>query len=132
MGVHYSEWVGAYAHPPPARRGNACHARTLRDGSLGDTFPGTSCQATIVRSLRDAPPGLKNVQTSQATPLRNALPHLGYGTCIRQNSAILVQHNQQIWLEDVDLAKVNVERCVVEDSERQNGTLRLRAHPKNC
>ena len=26
MGVHYSEWVGAYAQPPPARRGNACHA----------------------------------------------------------------------------------------------------------
>jgi len=32
--------------------------RTRRDGSLGDTFPGTSCQATIVQSLRDAAPGL--------------------------------------------------------------------------
>ena len=27
--------------------------RTLRDGSFGGVFPGTSCQATIARSLRD-------------------------------------------------------------------------------
>src|ERR1700735_2624364 len=27
--------------------------RTLRDGSLGGVFPGTSCQATIAPSLRD-------------------------------------------------------------------------------
>ena len=27
--------------------------RTLRDGSLGGAFPGTSCQATIGASLRD-------------------------------------------------------------------------------
>ena len=50
-------WV--HAHPPPTRRGNACHAVPYGTDSLGNTFPGTSCQATIVRSLRDAAPGLK-------------------------------------------------------------------------
>ena len=33
--------------------------RTLRDGSLCDPCPGTSCQATIVESLRDAVATLK-------------------------------------------------------------------------
>ena len=63
MGVDSGEWVRAYAHPPPARRGNACHAVPYGTDLLGDTCPGTSCHATIVRSLRDAAPGLKNVQT---------------------------------------------------------------------
>ena len=45
--------------PPLARRGNALSRRTLRDGSLGDPFPGTSCQATIVKSLRETVATLK-------------------------------------------------------------------------
>jgi hypothetical protein len=47
MGRGSARWVHTRTHHQPARR-------TLRDGSLEDTFPGTSCQATIVRSLRDA------------------------------------------------------------------------------
>jgi hypothetical protein len=41
----HTERVGAYAHQPLARRGNPRSHRTLRlrDGSLGDSFPGTSC-----------------------------------------------------------------------------------------
>jgi hypothetical protein len=49
-----------------ARRGNHPSRRTLRDGSLGDPFPGTSCQATIVKFLRDAAPALKDIQTANA------------------------------------------------------------------
>jgi hypothetical protein len=56
----------------------------------------------------------------QATPLQEKCA-----------AAFRLAATKDIW-EDVDLAKVNVERCVVEDSERQSGTLRLRAHPKNC
>ena len=55
-----------------ARRGNALSRRTLRDGSLGDPFPGTSCQATIVKSLRDAAATPENVQTPE--------PRSGYTT----------------------------------------------------
>jgi hypothetical protein len=67
----HTDRVDAYTDPLPApkapareefrssvlaRRGNPLSRRTLRDGSLGDPFPGTSCQATIVKSLRDAAP----------------------------------------------------------------------------
>jgi hypothetical protein len=57
--VDHTDRVDAYTDQPLARRGNQQSRRTLRNGSLGDTFPGTSCQATIVKSLRDTASALK-------------------------------------------------------------------------
>jgi hypothetical protein len=57
--VDHTGRLDAYTDLPRARRGNQQSCRTLRDGSLEDTFPGTSCQATIVKSLRDTASALK-------------------------------------------------------------------------
>jgi hypothetical protein len=57
--VDHTDRVDAYMDLPLARRGNQQSRRTLRDGSHGDTFPGTSCLATIIKSLRDTASALK-------------------------------------------------------------------------
>ena len=64
--VNHTDRVDAYRDPPLAHRGNALSRRTLRDGSLGGSFPGTSCQATIVKSLRDAAATLKMAKLQRA------------------------------------------------------------------
>jgi hypothetical protein len=33
----------------------------------------------------------------KTSPKKSGLP---FGTCVRQNSTVFVQHDQQIWLED--------------------------------
>jgi len=85
--------VGAYAHPPPAHRGNACHTVPYGTDLLGIP-PGTLCLATIVQSLRDAAPRPRSqIKNDTCAKFCRYRPHATLRVTRRDNPGIFNHQN---------------------------------------